>query len=52
MCDATIGAEELADISSYQLLPADKIQKSIKLARISSKKQAHICATGGKQLDS
>jgi hypothetical protein len=24
MCDATIGAEELADISSYQMLSADK----------------------------
>jgi hypothetical protein len=28
MSDTTIGAEELADISSYQTLPADKNSKS------------------------
>jgi hypothetical protein len=30
MCDVTIGAEELANISSYQMLPTDKNSKSYK----------------------
>jgi hypothetical protein len=29
MCDATIGAEELADISSYQTLSVDKKKKKL-----------------------
>jgi hypothetical protein len=39
--------EELADISSYQTLPADKMQKVINLEQSSSKKLAHICANSG-----
>jgi hypothetical protein len=33
-----IGAEELADISSYQTLPADKNSKRFNLEQSSSKK--------------
>ena len=43
-----IGAEELADISSYQTLPeGTKSKKVIKRSQSLSKKLTHICAISG-----
>jgi hypothetical protein len=44
MLNATIGAEELTVISSYQTLPADKTKKVINQSQ-SSKKSGRISAT-------
>ncbi len=44
MCDASIGAEGLADISSYQTLSADKKQISYQAITKLIKKMAYMCA--------
>ncbi len=45
--NATIGAEKLAVISSYQTFSADKSKKVINRSRSSLKSWAHICAHRG-----
>jgi hypothetical protein len=47
MCDATIGAKELMDISSYQMLSVEKSRKVIKQSQSLLKKVAHMCAISG-----
>ena len=50
---ATIGAEELSYISSYQTLSADKIWKSyIASTKLVKIKRMHICAHRGKAVKS